>query len=79
MMACENGGAYAYIPALGAVRVTTQQYLQNLSEPVKADDPMGARWSTAYADAITGKSVISAALPAFRMIPDTGEAQFEGG
>ena len=66
LMACENGGDFQYMPATGAVRRLTPMYLERLSVPHKKDDPMRARWTSSYPDAITGRSTISASLPAFR-------------
>ena len=79
-VACENGGDYAYIPALGAVRSKTQKYLDTLSLPMTQsdDDANRARWTTAYPDAITGQSTISAAVPVFRDNKTSGEKTFQG-
>ena len=74
-MACENGGDFADIPALGAVRSVTQKYFDILSLPI---DDIGARWTSAYPDVISGKSVISAMMPAFRTDPETTKKQFQG-
>jgi hypothetical protein len=64
-MACENGGDFADIMAMGAVKSATQKYFDTLSLPLEVDDKGHARWTSVYANAITGQHTVSAMMPAF--------------
>jgi len=76
-LACDNGGSFEYIPAMGAVKSKTQEYFDILSLPVNKDDE-DVRWTAAYPNVITGRQTISATLPVFRTDKLTNKKEFQG-
>uniref|UniRef100_A0A8C4WRS2 Calcium voltage-gated channel auxiliary subunit alpha2delta 2 n=1 Tax=Eptatretus burgeri TaxID=7764 RepID=A0A8C4WRS2_EPTBU len=71
-MACTNNGYYSAIPSIGAIRISTQNYLNVLGRPMVLAGPKAKKvqWTNMYKDALTESFVITGTLPVFNISYD---------
>nr|XP_006820803.1 PREDICTED: voltage-dependent calcium channel subunit alpha-2/delta-1-like [Saccoglossus kowalevskii] len=64
-MACENEGYFSRIPAVGAIRLNTLNYVRVLSRPMALERARVYQWSNIYLDAMGLGMMTTVTLPVY--------------
>ncbi|XP_069792987.1 voltage-dependent calcium channel subunit alpha-2/delta-2-like isoform X2 [Narcine bancroftii] len=74
-MACANKGYYFEIPSIGAIRISTQEYLDVLGRPMvmAGKKAKKVQWTNVYQDALSLQLVITGTMPVFNITVDKGQ------
>ncbi|XP_070557409.1 voltage-dependent calcium channel subunit alpha-2/delta-2-like [Ptychodera flava] len=72
-MACENQGYFTRIPAVGAIRLNTLNYVKVLSRPMALNRAEDYQWSNIYLDAMGLGMMTTVTLPVYNRSSDDNQ------